>query len=353
MPASKTVEIRTRDQRSLAVIRPEWDRFVSRGGCVPLSYHPAWLKVLEEGLEHVPYVLEAVAGDETIGLLPLAFVKSRLFGRFLVGLPYLNYGGVMAEDEHVACMLVDKAVELADELDVKHLELRHRRAMDHPRLTTRAGYKVHMIRALPATSEALWKQLGSSVRNQVRKGQKSGLAVIWGGEELLPDFYDVFSRNMRDLGTPVYGRSLFRSAVRQFTGRAEFCVVRLGSKPVAAGLLVHGWKTTEIPSASSSRSYNSICANMLMYWSLLERAIQRGQGTFDFGRSTPGSSVCKFKEQWGAEPEPAEWQYYVRAGNTDDMRPDNPRYEQLIRLWKRLPVRLTRWVGPAIVRGIP
>ena len=92
---------------------------------------------------------------------------------------------------------------------------------------------------------------------------------------------------------------------------------------------------------------------MLMYWNLLERAIQRGQESFDFGRSTPGTSVCKFKEQWGAKPEPAEWQYYTRAGNSNDMRPDNPRYERLIRVWKRLPVWLTRWVGPTIVRGIP
>ena len=102
-------------------------------------------------------------------------------------------------------------------------------------------------------------------------------------------------------------------------------MVRLGTKAVAAGMLVHGWKTTEIPSASSLRAYNSTNANSLMYWNLLERAIQRGQETFDFGRSTPGTSVCSFKEQWGAKPEPAEWQYYMRAGASDDMRPDNPR----------------------------
>jgi len=353
VPATKTLDIRMHDQPSLALIRPEWERFVGRDGRVPLSWHPAWLKVLEQGLRHVPYLIEAVEGDETVGLLPLALVKSRLFGRYLVGLPYLNYGGVIAEDELVACQLIDRAIELADALDVKHLELRHRRAIEHPRLTTRTGHKVHMIRELPRTPDVLLKQLQSNVRNHVRRGQKNGLAVAWGGEELLPEFYDVFSHNMRDLGTPVYGRALFRAALRQFPDRVELCVVRLGTKAVAAGLLVHGWKTTEIPSASSLRSYNSTNANSLMYWNLLERAIERGQETFDFGRSTPGTSVCSFKEQWGAKPEPAEWQYYMRAGKSDDMRPDNPRYERLIRVWKRLPVWLTRWVGPTIVRGIP
>jgi FemAB-related protein (PEP-CTERM system-associated) len=349
----KSVEIRVHDQRSLAVIRPEWGVFVGRRGRVPLSCHPAWLKVLEQGLRHVPYLIEAAEGDEIVGLLPLAFVQSRLFGRFLVGLPYLNYGGVIADDELVSRKLIDKAIELAEELDVRHLELRHKRAIEHPRLTTRTGHKVHMIRELPASPEVLLKQLQSNVRNHIRKGQKNGLVVSWGGEELLPEFYDIFCQNMRDLGTPVYSIELFRAALRQFPDRVELCVVRLGTKAVAAGMPVHGWKTTEIPSASSLRPYNSTNANSLMYWNLLERAIQRGQETFDFGRSTPETSVCSFKEQWGAKPEPAEWQYYVRAGNSDDMRPDNPRYQMVIDLWKRLPVGLTRLIGPIIVRGIP
>ncbi len=351
--ATSSIEVRLHDHRGLAVARQEWDGYVGRRGRVPLSWHPAWLNVLEHGLRHVPYLIEAVEGDETVGLLPLAFVKSRLFGRFLVGLPYLNYGGVIADNEVVACKLIDKAIDLANELDVKHLELRHKRAVNHPRLTTRTGHKVHMIRELPATPEVLLKQLQSNVRNHIRKGQKNGLTVTWGAADLLPEFYDVFSQNMRDLGTPVYSSELFRAALRQFPDRAEICVVRLGTRAVAAGLLIHGWKTTEVPSASSLRTYNYTNANSLMYWNLLGRAIERGQETFDFGRSTPGTSVCSFKEQWGAKPEPAEWQYYMRAGNSNDMRPDNPRYERLIRVWKRLPVWLTRWVGPEIVRGIP
>ncbi len=347
------VDIHIGYPKDLSTEVSHWESFARRNGPIPLSYHPGWMKVLEHGLRHEPYLIRAGEGDETVGLLPLAFIQSRLFGRFLAGLPYLNYGGVMANDDLVACKLIDKAIELADELNVRHLELRHRRAVEHPRLITRTGHKVHMILELPATPEELWRRLRSNVRNHVRKGQKNGLAVTWGGEELLPEFYDVFSHNMRDLGTPVYSSELFRSAIRQFPDRVELCVVRLEAKAVAAGLLVHGWKTTEIPSASSLRTYNSTNANSLMYWNLLERAIQRGQETFDFGRSTPGTSVCSFKEQWGAKPEPAEWQYYLRGGKTDELRPDNPRYRRLIQTWQRLPVWLTRLIGPIIVRGIP
>jgi FemAB-related protein (PEP-CTERM system-associated) len=158
---------------------------------------------------------------------------------------------------------------------------------------------------------------------------------------------------MRDLGTPVYGQALFRAVLRRFPGDAELCVVRSGALPVAGALLLHGRGVSEVPSASSLREHNHTCANMLLYWSLLERAVHRGQSVFDFGRSTVDGPTYRFKKQWGARPEPAVWQYYVRSGAPDAVRPDNPRYRGLIRVWQNLPVALTRWLGPAIVRGIP
>jgi FemAB-related protein (PEP-CTERM system-associated) len=332
---------------------PAWESFMHRQLPIALSYHPRWLGALSRGLSQTPYCLEACAGSTTLGLLPVMFVRSMLFGRFLTGLPYLNYGGVMGEDPVVARRLIDRAVALADELDVRFLELRHERACEHPRLVTRAGSKVHMRVNLPATPGQLWDQLSAKVRNQVRKGTKSELTVVHGGDERLGEFYDVFSQNMRDLGTPVFGRRLFLEIMRQFPDRAEFCIVRAGTVPVAAALLLHGWGVTEVPSASSLRQYNHTSANMLLYWKLLERAIERGQSVFDFGRSSPESNTYRFKKQWGATPFPAEWQHYVRKGAATDMRPDNPRYERLIRIWQRLPVPITRWIGPIIVRGIP
>jgi len=332
---------------------PRLEKYVLHGGQVALSRHPAWLTVLREGLQHTPYCLEAVAGEQTRGLLPLAYVSSLLFGRFLVSLPYLNYGGVLADDGTVAALLIDRAVELAESLGVRYLELRNELAVEHLALRHCLNTKVHMRLPLPANTEILWKRLDAKVRNQVRKGQKSGLGVAWGGRESMDDFFAVFSRNMRDLGTPTYGKRLFSSILERFPDRAEFCVVRAGSKPVAAALLLHGWGVSEVPSASSLRQYNHTCANMLLYWHLLERAVQRQQTVFDFGRSSRDGPTYRFKEQWGATEVEAPWQYCVRKGSIGDMRPENPHYRRLIRLWQRLPVSLTRLIGPRIVRGIP
>jgi FemAB-related protein (PEP-CTERM system-associated) len=311
------------------------------------------MTVLERGLSHTPYCLEALEDGKTRGILPLAYVRSLLFGRFLVSLPYLNYGGVLADDAATAGLLLDAATELADRLKVRYLELRSEKAADHPKLARARADKVHMRLNLPATAGILWDQLSAKVRNQVRKGQKSGLTVTWGTHDLLSEFHEVFSANMRDLGTPTYGTKLFAAVLEQFPVRAELCIVRADRTPVAAGLLMHGWGVTEIPSASALRSYNHTCANMLLYWNLLQRTVERGQTVFDFGRSSNDSPTFRFKKQWGATPVPAEWQCYARSGSSADMRPDNPSYGRLIRIWQRLPLWLTRLIGPSIVRGIP
>lgn len=367
IPANHSSGVNCLHGEELAQRLPRLEQWMQSEKPTPLSRNPRWLNVLGQSFGHDVFMLEAFDGDKTTGLLPLAFVHSYLFGRYLVSLPYLNSNGVVAEDDAVRRQLIERAVQLADELDVRHLELRHEQAIEHPKLNARMDSKVHMRLPLPDFAGPLWDRIPAKVRNQVRKGEKSGLSLSWGGVELLSDFYGVFSRNMRDLGTPVYGRSLFAGILRHFPPHptlspqeergkgegAELCVLRLDKTPVAAALLLHGQGVTEVPSASSLRQFNSTCANMLMYWNLLERAIQRGQKVFDFGRSTVDGGTYQFKKQWGAKPEPAVWQYYVRDGDAGEMRPDNPRYQRLIRIWQRLPVRLTRWIGPRIVRGIP
>lgn len=332
---------------------PNLTAFALAGGPHPLSRHPGWLSVLRDGLHHQTYAVEATEAGHTVGYLPLAFVRSLLFGKYLVSLPYLNSNGVIAADPAVTRQLLDRAVELADRLGAKHLELRHEAATTHPAITVSLTSKVHMRLALPTDPETLWKRLDAKVRNQVRKGEKSNLTVTWGSAELLDPFYDVLARNMRDLGTPVYSRRLFERILLTFPGDAELCVVRTGDTPCAAALLLHGPGVTEVPTASSLREFNPTCCNMLMYRHLLDRAIARKQGVFDFGRSTADGPTFKFKKQWGAESFPATWQYYVRRGEAGDMRPDNPRYQRMIRVWQKLPVGVTRWLGPMIVRGIP
>ena len=330
-----------------------WRQFTAQLPARSIGADPRWLAVLADGLGHVPYGLEARRGVQLCGLLPLALVRGPLFGKFLLSLPFVSSCGVLADDDEASRALVARAVALADELGVKHLELRSEEPLANSSLVDSPARKVLMRRPLPATSEGLWKELHSKVRNQIRKGEKQSFEVEWGQADQLDSFYQVFSRNMRDLGTPVFGRRLFVAIGEHFGSDAEYCVVRLTGKPVAAALLIHGRQITEVPCASALREFNATNANMFLYWQLLQRAIARGSTTFDFGRSTAGSGTERFKSQWDAVASPAAWQSYFRHRRKADLRKESPLFAALSRAWQFLPVSVAELLGPAIVRGLP
>src|SRR5260370_28785012 len=175
-----TMEVRDRDRGALGSALPRLDAYLLRDGpLMPLSRHPGWLNVLYRGMGHTPYCLEAVEDGQTRGFLALAYVKSFLFGRFLVSLPYLNYGGPVADDDAVAGLLIDRAVALADDLSVRYLELRHELPVAHAHLKETRTDNVNLVLDLPATLGTRWDELDAKVRNQVRKGQKNDPAVSW------------------------------------------------------------------------------------------------------------------------------------------------------------------------------
>jgi FemAB-related protein (PEP-CTERM system-associated) len=193
------------------------------------------------------------------------------------------------------------------------------------------------------------------VRNQVRKAEKNNLRVRQGGLELVDPFYDVFSRNMRDLGTPVYSKRWFHHILVAFPESTRIVSVWRGDQPVAASLVFWHVDTMEVPWASSIREFSPLCANTLLYWEMLRLAIGRGCRRFDFGRSTPGEGTYEFKRQWGAEPCTLTWEYWLAKGRGQlpDLSPKNPRLQWAIEVWRHLPVAVTRAVGPLVVRNIP
>jgi FemAB-related protein (PEP-CTERM system-associated) len=215
-------------------------------------------------------------------------------------------------------------------------------------------HKVSMMLTLPETKQAAWDGLDRKVRNQIRKAQKSGLSAAIGGGELLDGFYDVFARNMRDLGTPVYPQTFFAETLRQFPDRARIVVVRHGKQPVAAGFISTFRDVVEVPSAGSLREFRPQCPNHLLYWTVIEHAIDAGFGVLDFGRSTPGEGTFLFKEQWGARPGPLSWEYQLLSGHdVPDRSPANAKFAPAIAVWKCLPVGLTKLMGPRVVRSFP
>lgn len=329
-----------------------WDAYV-RSHPEATGYHRwAWRTVFARGLGHATSYLLAFDGPAVVGVLPLVEVRSWLFGRALSSLPYVNYGGVLADSDAIAHHLVEYAARLADERRLSHVLLRHRRRV-LPDLPVRT-HKVTMTMPLGGSVDGMWQALDRKVRNQVRKGEKSGLTVVTGGEELLDEFYGVFATNMRDLGTPVYGRELFQEVLAAEPVDARLHVVRLGDAPVAGALTYSFGNTIEVPSASSLKEHRALCPNHLMYWSMIRHAIGEGRTRFDFGRSTPDDGTFQFKEQWGASPEPLYWEYRtIGAAEVPSEDRKDVRYQRRIDAWKQLPVALATFIGPHIARCVP
>ena len=327
----------------------QWDTFVNARADAA-GYHAwNWRRVFTNAFGHEPVYLIARHGQQVAGVLPLVQIKSLLFGNSLTSLPFLNYGGVIADTAGAAETLIAAASEQAQARRCKHVELRHV-VRQFPHLPCKT-HKVAMHLPLTAT---IWDDLDRKVRNQIRKAEKSGLVVERGGEELLGDFYTVFARNMRDLGTPVYSRRLFEEVLRTFPDRAQLHIVRLKDQPIAAGLTYRTASMVQLPWASSIREFNSLCANVLLYWDAIQFAQSTGAGVFDMGRSTPNEGTFKFKAQWGAEPVPLHWEYQLSsAGSLPNVSPANPKFQLAIALWQKLPLGVATRVGPLIVRAIP
>jgi FemAB-related protein (PEP-CTERM system-associated) len=331
----------------------EWDGFVNAqpDAC---GYHlAAWRGVFERAFGHRPEYLTARRAGQIVGVLPLVEMRSWLLGNFFVSLPFVNYGGVLTNDDEAARALADYAEALARERGLKHVELRHRRAPRFPGGPCKQ-HKVTMLLPLAADADAMWNALDRKVRNQVRKAEKSELTSVVGGAELIDEFYPVFATNMRDLGTPVYGKRVFEEIFKALPGHTSMFVVRKGTTTVAAGVGYSYRTTFEMPWASSLKEHRALSPNNLLYWHAIRHAIATGHRVFDFGRSTPDEGTYHFKRQWGAEAEPLFWEYRLPGGGAlPDQSPKNPKFSLAISLWKKLPVPIATLIGPSIVRSIP
>ncbi len=330
----------------------EWNHYVRNHPTTTIYHRAEWKRLIQQSFGHKGYYFVAHNEQQKIvGILPLIHIKSWLFGNFFISMPYFNYGGAVANQLFIENKLISEACSYAKKLGADHIEYRD----DIPRekLPVRRT-KVNMILDLPQQPETLWSSFPAKLRSQIRRPQKEETTVHCGTETYLDDFYKVFTRNMRDLGTPVYSKSFFKNILRMFPESSQIIIVRLKNRPVAAGFLLGNQDILEIPWASTIRDVNHLSINSLLYWEALKFAIQNKYKYFDFGRSSLESGTYRFKKQWGANPKQSYWHYWL-ADNVElpKLNPDNPKFSLAIRIWKRLPLFITKWLGPPIVKNLP
>jgi FemAB-related protein (PEP-CTERM system-associated) len=324
-----------------------WDEYVTRCPQAGFYHRSGWARVIERSYGHPPAYLWAREGSTVRGVLPLVLFRGALGGRTLVSLPFLDEGGLRADDAESTRELWEAALALARQHRASAVELRQ--GAPSGLGLTPLGSKVSIMLELIADPEAMWKGLDAKVRNQVRKATSSGLTPAWCGVEGLDDFYQVFARNMRDLGSPVHARGFFAAMLEEFAGDARLLLVRDGQRAVAGAVCVVFRDTVMVPWASSLREWRSRCPSNLLYWEVIRAACDKGLRWLDFGRSSPGGGTYRFKMQWGGKGRRLHWEVdpRQRASLIDS---DDPKYRWMIRVWQQLPIPVTTLVGP-ILRG--
>lgn len=329
----------------------DWDDYVRRASGSTFCHVSAWREILTDvmGAQCIYLVAKNDEGHWR-GVLPLVRVRSSLFGHYLISMPFLNAGGPLGDSDtcgHLAAAAVEQA--RSSGADLVELRVRH----DLPSRLRVAHRKITVTLRLPETKEQLWQQVfPPKLRSQIRRPMKEGMHLRFGGDQVAP-FYEVFALNMRDLGTPVLPRTFFDRIADAFGDEVVFGVVYWRNQPLAAGCGFIWNDQFELTWASSLRAHKRKAPNMLLYSAFLERMIDTGVRTFDFGRCTPGGGTHRFKAQWGGEDIGLPWRQWSPTDITAPPTADRRLYRTAAAVWRHLPLRLANRFGPVLARKLP
>ena len=346
MPAPEPIRIRQLGRADAA----RWDAFVEQAPGATFFHRAGWKRVLEEAFDHpAPFLYAESDGGEILGVLPLGHIRSRLFGNALVSTPFCVYGGSVGVSEQVRARLDAEACRLAESLGVDHLELRHRarRHDDWPRKDLYVTFR----KPIDPDPEKNLLAIPRKQRAMVRKGIQAGLESRLDAD--VDAVHSIYSESVRNLGTPVFSRRYFRVLRDVFGEDCECLTVHHGGR-IVAGVLNFRFRDEILPYyGGGSSEARALKANDFMYWEVMRRACERGGGLFDFGRSKVGTGSFDFKRNWGFEPESMSYEFHlVRATEMPDVNPLNPKYRLFIAGWKRLPLPISRMLGPFLSRSL-
>lgn len=310
------------------------------------------MRAIERTFDYSSCAILAERDGHITGVLPLYSIKNWVLGHCLISTPLAVSGGIAAADHESYYALLARAKDMAREQQVEYLELRNTTGKLEPGFHPNTRY-VNFSCDLARDSEANLKRLPKDTRYMIRKAQKQGLEVRHGAD-LLDDFYELFALSMRRLGTPVFPKALLKNLLAEFPGQTDLLTVYSGDKAVS-GVLTFLFRDTVLPYYSgASPEAPRLAANNLMYWELMQWAAERGYRTFDFGRSKTGTGAYAFKTQWNMKITPLPYQVFlVKKKTLPDFSPANPRFTRATQSWSRLPLWLTKAVGPRVIKWFP
>jgi len=327
-----------------------WDGYAAESGEATFAHTTAWMQAVEETYGHRCHSLLALdTGGRVTGILPLFQVDGFAFGRSLVSVPFAPYGGPCAGDAAARDALIREAVNRAETLHARPLEMRTRTVGGLPGFSDSTGYSTFLM-DLSGGTEQVWDGMSRKVRNRIRNAQRHGLTcTIDQDHAAVRDFHAIYLRNQGDLGTPAHAIGFFDRIRRLFPGQVFILRVLEGDAVVASLFTVGFRDTLTVVWGASLAESQSLSPNNLAYWEALRFTREKGYRFLDFGRSLGGSGNYRFKQHWNGTEVPL---HYLRYPAAMTEAPPQKRYLTWARIWRRLPHAVTRTLGPRIRKYI-
>jgi len=327
-----------------------WEQFVAKSERATFFHRIAWREIFKNTFKLEPRYLIAERGRSVVGVLPLVYQRSLLFGDALVSSPFCVDGGPLATDDAAAAALTQAAVAMREATGAPYLEFRSRRPAQDG-WATRNDLYATFSGPISADDNANLLSIPRKQRAVVRKTLESRLTSET--DSGVDRFFAVYSESVRNLGTPVFPKRYFAELKRAFGGDCDIVTVMDGGRAISAVLNFYHRDTVLPYYGGGTASARRNGANDFLYLEVIRRAAARGYRRFDFGRSKVGTGAFAFKKNWGFEPNWLEYSYHLPQGGTlPDKNPLNPKYALLIAAWKRLPLPIANFVGPFLVGGL-
>jgi FemAB-related protein (PEP-CTERM system-associated) len=328
-----------------------WDDFVHDHPGATAFHLSAWQRAIEASMGHkVLWLTYRSSAGALEGVLPLTQIKSRLFGHIFIASAFAVYGGPLYTNDAAKLALLDAAKDALVREGASALELRSQ-ARICPDWAAKEDLYVTFRRPIDADPDVNMKAIPRKQRAMVRKGIKNDLLAKISGS--VDHHYAIYAQSVRNLGTPVFPKRWFQALQHFYGNDCDILAVKKDGQTLSSVMSLY-FRGEVLPYYGGGTEHaRAYAANDYMYWALMEHAREKGCTSFDFGRSKAGTGAFSFKKNWGFDPTPLTYEFYLPDGaEMPDLNPLNPKYQMMIKTWKKLPLWLANAMGPHIAKNL-
>jgi hypothetical protein len=330
----------------LADALDQWKQLGEASGNATLFHTPAWAQVLRRAYGFRVFAATLERDGKVLAGCLLSRTKNP-FARHVVGLPFSDSCAPLGVDQDAIAALM-RGLAAAPPLG-GNLEIRGIKA-SAPWQTVDCFEQWSLDLARPFAE--VQRAADRNFRRQVKRAASEAFKIENGDSAaMLRRFYAIQLETRRRLGVPPQPLRFF-SLVREVFAQSHGLEVWLAScagRDQAAVVVLRDGPT--LYAKWSARTAESAAgASHLLFFSILEHHAGKAV-SLDLGRTDArNTGLARFKAEMGAAPVPLPYSYFPRTARRTSAEDPDRATSALTRIWRRVPLPVTRAVGAIAYR---